>query len=190
MALEDYLAPGEEILARAGNFYATSRRLIRYGKDLLGEDWDDIAYAHLASVSLVRKPHRGLINIGVLLLAMTAALFIILLAIATPLRTFLQVNINPGTFLPLFVVGGGLGVALILVGSLLPATYYQFRMAGMSPTLECRFRLGGVRRAEARRLVRTVREMSLGLAGSNSAGSARLPLEVKNAKGGTNEPHS
>ena len=44
MGVESYLVDGEEILAQAGNFYATNKRLLRYKKHLKGEEIEPYEY--------------------------------------------------------------------------------------------------------------------------------------------------
>ena len=43
MTIERYLTTDEKILATAGSFYATNKRVIRYRKNIMGEELHDLA---------------------------------------------------------------------------------------------------------------------------------------------------
>ena len=49
--MESYLVEGEEILAQAGSFYASNKRLLRYKKHLKGEELDDIPYRDAGEIA-------------------------------------------------------------------------------------------------------------------------------------------
>ena len=67
MTLMDSLEPGEEVMARAGPFYATSRRVLRYEERLrTSASLPQLPYTRLKSIELVHPPnHRKMIG-GVL----------------------------------------------------------------------------------------------------------------------------
>lgn len=147
MGIEDHLTPGEQILAQAGDHYATEKRLIRYKKWLLREEWDDLAYAHITSISLVNESRKGLVNFGIVLLLLGVVGFICSIF-------FPDVNmLRPGS------IGGiAVGVVFILAGVFFRLAYCEFRAPGVSGAVEERLRLRKVRSEDARSLVALVRE--------------------------------
>jgi hypothetical protein len=77
MALMDLLQPGEDVVARVGPFYATSRRLLRYeatpdGKDHLTE----LPYTKVKGIELVRPPNHPMMAGGVVVAAAGAFLML------------------------------------------------------------------------------------------------------------------
>ncbi|MBM3156798.1 MAG: hypothetical protein FJ004_05885, partial [Chloroflexi bacterium] len=50
ISIERHLIPGENILTRSGDFYATNKRIIKYRKGFFGEELDDFSYSHISSI--------------------------------------------------------------------------------------------------------------------------------------------
>ncbi len=179
--MERYLLEGEEILAQAGNFYASNKRLLRYKKHLTGEELDDIPYSDITSVSLVRNTRRSLIKAGAIIAVI--GIFALLTLITT--RPFLQstsdlfrtASANPAIqglpligldltsllapLIPFSIVILSLGIVLIGLGLFLPQVFIQFRTPGLSSEAEAKFRLGNVNNEASLNLIRTVRQQYL-----------------------------
>lgn len=187
MPLESYLTEGETILTQEGNFYATNKRLIRYQKHLIGEEFDDIPYSHLSSVGLIRKPRRGLIKAGKIIiivvlisLLILAIISAVLPVISTMLGPLLgtpgtRMSFNIDFLMPLLLIGLAVGVVLILLGGFLPEVFIQFLAPGLNKDAEARFRLSHTfRRQASQNLLRTIRQQSLG-AGESEIARAKPP---------------
>ncbi|MBI4287240.1 MAG: hypothetical protein HY671_02290 [Chloroflexi bacterium] len=166
MPLQTYLMEGEKIIAQCGDFYASNKRLIRYQKHLFGEEVDDIPYAHLTSVGVARKPRRGLIRAGVVVIV-TFLSSLLMLAIISPILKSLSgllggsFGLNLGPLVPIHLIALGAGVAMVLAGVFVPSVFVQFRAPGLNKDAEARFRLHGGGRGASLDLVRIVREQSL-----------------------------
>ena len=176
MPIENYLIQGEEILAKAGIFYATNKRLIRYQKHLLNEEFDDIPYAHLSSIGVARNSRRGLIwtSITIISLVLTslgtlAILAPILKSISGLIGGGTQLGFNLGPLIPIHLVGLALGVLLLVLAISLPNSYIQFRAPGSNKEAEARFRLIRAKREAKQNLLRTIRQQSLGATKSEIA---------------------
>ena len=138
--------PGENILAIAGNFYATNRRLLRYHKWFSGEELDDITYSHISSITYISKS-RGLVtDIGIVL----AVLGIIGIVV----NIFTDVRLVT----PLCGVAVFVGIVLLLYGMFSRATYVQFRGAGISESAGARWRMTNVKADDAQKFISLVRE--------------------------------
>ena len=154
MGLEEHLGVGETVLGRAGCFHATEKRLIRYQKWLFYEEMQDLVYAHLASLSLVKHSRAILGYIGGVLHGLGVAG---LLA-----RLFLGL-VYPRVALPSapFIIVLLLGAALLVLWLLVPRRYYQVRAVWFREKDDARWQIGRVKSAETRRLVAQVRELWL-----------------------------
>ncbi len=181
MPIEAYLVDGEEILAQAGSFYASNKRLLRYKKHLKGEELDDIPYSHITSIGVVRNTRRGLIKAGIIIAMIGVFTLFILIAVKPVLKSVSDLWGNaagsqaiPGLpfarldlvslfapLLPLSTVILASGVLLIVLGLFLPQVFIQFRAPGLTSDTAAKFRLGGVRKEASLNLVRTVRQQSL-----------------------------
>ena len=188
MPIEAYLVEGEEILAQAGSFYASNKRLLRYKKHLKGEELDDIPYSHITSIGVVRNTRRGFIKAGIIIAIIGASTLLTLIAVKPVLKSISDllsstaVNqaipgipligvdlvslITPLIPLSMVVLALGvlltaLGVLLIVAGVFMPQVFIQFRAPGLKRDTEAKFRLGGVRKEASLNLVRTVRQQSL-----------------------------
>ena len=146
MSVEKNLMPGENILARAGDFYATNRRLLKYRKWFHGEELDDIAYSHISSITYISRS-RGLIaDIGIL--------FTVLGIVGIVVNIFTDVRLVT----PLCAVAAFIGVVLLVYGIFSRATYVQFRGAGISDAAGARWRMRNVHADEALKFIALVRE--------------------------------
>jgi len=177
---------GEKILAQAGSFYASNKRLIRYEKRALGEQLDDIPYAHLTSVGIARVRRWRLFWIGLSTVG-TVASSLAILVVASIVMKSLSGILGPGTGLPpgllgadmnfnvgpmvwaVHLLGLAIGLALVLVGIFVPNTFIQFRAPGLNKDTEARFRLQGVRHETSMNLVHIIRQQSLGIVKSEIA---------------------
>ena len=146
MPVEEHLTSGEEILASAGDYYATSKRVIRYRKRLIGEELDDLAYSHITSLSLVNNPRTGLITPGIILLVLGIIGIIV------------NIFADAGLVTPLSIIGLVLGIVLIVCGIIFPLTYVQFRAPGISGAAEERLRMTNVNSEDAQKFISVVRE--------------------------------
>ncbi len=166
MPIEDYLVDGEEILAQAGSFYASNKRLLRYTKHLKGEEMDDIPYSHITSIGVVRNARRGLIKAGMIIAIVGLSTLLTVLAIRPALKSVSDLLGNatgnqaiPGVplialdlvslfapLLPFSTVVLALGVLMIVLGVFLPQVFIQVRAPGITGDSEAKFRLGGVRK--------------------------------------------
>jgi len=146
MPLKKHLMPGENILAIAGNFYATNRRLLKYHKWFHGEELDDIAYSHISSITYI-SGSRGLVtDIGIVI----AVLGIIGIVV----NIFTDVSLVT----PLCGVATFVGIVFIAYGVFSRVTYVQFRGAGISDAAGVRWRMTNVRADDARKFISLVRE--------------------------------
>ena len=179
--MESYLVEGEEILAQAGSFYASNKRLLRYKKHLRGEELDDLPYSHIMSIGVVRKTRRGLIKSGIIIAIIGVFSLIIGIGIRSTLKSVSDLWGNPlgnqaipgipflgldivsllAPLIPFSIVILALGVLLILSGVFLPQVFFQFRAPWLTVNTEAKFRLGGVGKETSQNLVRIVRQQSL-----------------------------
>ena len=146
MPVEEQLITGEEILARAGDFYATNKRILRYRKRLVGEELDDLVYSHITSITYVRKADPFFTTTG------------IMLVIAGIVGIVVNIFTGIGLVSILSYAGVGLGILLVLYGILFPETYMQFRAAGVSDDAGVRLRMTNVRPQDAKKFISLVRE--------------------------------
>ncbi len=181
MPIEDYLVEGEEILAQAGSFYASNKRLLRYKKRYKGEELDDIPYSHITSIGVVRNTRRGLVKAGIIIAIIALSTLFTVLAIRPALKSVSDLLGNltgnqaiPGLpfigldlvslvtpLIPFSTVVFAIGVTMIVLGVFPPQVFIQFRAPGLKVDTEAKFRLGGVGNEASLNLVRTVRQQSL-----------------------------
>ena len=68
MALGNHLRPDEDVLARIGPYYATSRRVLRYEQAPGGkEEAQELLYARVGSIELVRPTNHPMMVGGTIL---------------------------------------------------------------------------------------------------------------------------
>jgi hypothetical protein len=146
MTVERYLTTDEKILAAAGNFYATNKRVINYWKNLMGEELHDLSYTHLTSISYISKSRMGLVDLGLIIT--------VLGIVGVVVNIFLEERLVT----PLCAAGAGVGVLIMLFGIFAKVTYVQFRGAGVSDTAGRRLRIRDVHSQEVKRLINLVRE--------------------------------
>ena len=179
--MENYLVEGEEILAQAGSFYASNKRLLRYKKHLKGEELDDIPYSHITSIGVVRNTRRGLIKAGLIIAIIGVSTLLTLIALKPALKStsdlwgnaagnpaiqrvpFIDLDLTSllAPLIPFSIIILALGVLLIGLGVFLPQVFIQFRTPGLTTDTEAKFRLVGVRKEASLNLVRTVRQQSM-----------------------------
>ena len=145
---------GETVLGRAGCFHVTERRLIRYQKWLFYEEMQDLLYAHLASLSLVKHSRTIFAYMGAVLLALGAAGL---------LARFILELVYPRLALPSgpFLLALPLGLALLVLWLFVPRRYYQVRAVWFRESDDAQWQIGQAKSAETRRLVAQVRELWL-----------------------------
>jgi hypothetical protein len=146
MAIERYLTTDEKILASAGDLYATNKRIIKYRKNILGEELHDLFYPHLTSISYINRSRRGWLDLG--------SIVSVLGIVGIVVNIFLEHRLVT----PLSGVGVGVGVLLMLIGIFVKVTYVQFRGAGVSDAAGKWLRIGNVNSKDAKLLVTLVRE--------------------------------
>lgn len=146
MPVGKYLIPGENVLAIAGDFYATNKRLLRYRKHFHGEELDDIAYSHISSITYINGS-RGLVtDIGIVL----ALLGIIGIVV----NIFTDVSLVT----PLCGVATFVGIVFTGYGIFSKVTYVQFRGAGISDAAGERLRMTNVHAEDTKKFISLVRE--------------------------------
>lgn len=118
-----YLSANETIIARSGEFYATSMRVIRYRQSDGGDDFHQLPYNRIESIELVYKPRHGLMFAGTVLAVL--GMF------------FFMASVARFTGIPAVVAG----IALILVGSRGRRGFYQLRLYNPEPEEEERWRI-------------------------------------------------
>lgn len=64
MALLDHLTPGEQVLHRFGQYFATTHRVLWYRETPAGEEVAELPYYRLRAVELVREPSHRLMAGG------------------------------------------------------------------------------------------------------------------------------
>ncbi len=113
MSLGKYLGPGEDIVAQAGEFYATTFRVIRRTVDKQGkEDVRFMPYSSLETVELVTRPNHRLMLLGTALAVLS-------------LPSFFYLVVSP--FIMLAV-----GIGLVVYGGVDREVYYQLRARNMT----------------------------------------------------------
>ena len=124
MAIDDIMLPDEEVLAAAGQCYATDRRLVRYSKLLWWQEIDEVSYNHLVSLPLVSYRPSSLAYLGFL---------VILLGVGGLVVVSLVSSLIPGAAAgtALFKLLLVLGAALELIWFFLPVSFYQVRAVGL-----------------------------------------------------------
>jgi hypothetical protein len=146
MPVEKHLIPEENILIRAGDFYATNKRLIRYRKRFHGEEIDDIAYSHISSITYISGSQALVTDIGIVL----AVLGIIGIVV----NIFTDVSLVT----PLCGVATFVGIVFMVYGIFSKVTYVQFRGAGISDASGARLRMTNVHPEDAQKFISLVRE--------------------------------
>ena len=146
ISIERHLIPGENILTRSGDFYATNKRIIKYRKGFFGEELDDFAYSHISSISYISGSRPLVINTGIVLA--------ILGIIGIVVNIFTEVRLVT----PLCIVAACVGAVLLIYGIFSRVTYVQFRAAGLTESAGARLRMKNVRSADATRFISLVRE--------------------------------
>lgn len=137
MRVARYLAYGEEVLAQAGQFYATSTRVIRLQEKEGGrDDIRSLPYSSLAKVELVSKPRHLVMMAGT-----AVAIF------SLPLFFYLY-------FSPILILLGGIG--LVIYGAMEREVYYQLRAYNMT---EEEMKLWRIPRKGGGQLAATIRYM-------------------------------
>ena len=178
MPIENYLIQGEEIMANAGSFYATNKRLIRYHKRFLSEELDDIPYSHITSIGVVKSPRRRLIKAGAAIILIAIITFLSLMVISSVLKSisgllksFMGFNLTSilAPLIPFSIIMLIMGVVILVLGFFPLQTFVQFRAPGLNKDTEAKFRLGGVSKEVSQNLIRIVRQQSLGVTASEIA---------------------
>ena len=146
MTIERYLTTDEKVLATAGSFYATNKRVIRYRKNIMGEELHDLAYSHLTSISYINRSRVALIDLGIFI-AMLGVIGIVV-------NIFLEERLVT----PISGAGIGLGFLIILIGIFSKTTYMQFRGAGVSDAEGRKLRMANVNTKDAKIFISLVRE--------------------------------
>ena len=146
ISIERHLIPGENILARAGDFCATNKRIIKYRKGFFGEELDDFAYSHISSISYISGSRPLVINTGIVLA--------ILGIIGIVVNIFTEVRLVT----PLCIVAACVGAVLVVYGIFSKVTYVHFRAAGLSESAGAKLRMNNVRSEDATRFISLVRE--------------------------------
>lgn len=146
MPVGKYLIPGENILAVAGDFYATNKRLLRYRKRFQGEEIDDIAYSHISSITYISGSRALITDIGVILA--------VLGVIGIVVNIFTDVSLVT----PLCAVATFVGIVLIVYGVFSKVTFVQFRGTGISDVAGERLRMTNVHPEDTKRFISLVRE--------------------------------
>jgi len=146
MSVAKHLAPGENVLARAGDFYATNKRLLRYRKLFHGEELDDIAYSYISSITYISGSRALVTDIGIVLA--------VLGVIGVVVNIFTDVTLVT----PLCAVAAFVGIVLIIYGVFSKVTYVQFRGAGITDAAGARLRMTNVHPEEAKKFISLVRE--------------------------------
>jgi hypothetical protein len=146
MPLSKHLIPEENVLVRAGDFYATNKRLLRYRKRFHGEEIDDIAYSHISSITYISGSRVLVTNIGIVL----AVLGIIGIVV----NIFTDVRLVT----PLCSVAAFVGIVFIIYGAFSKVTYVQFRGAGISDAAGARLRMTNVHPEDTQKFISLVRE--------------------------------
>jgi hypothetical protein len=146
MPVEKHLIPEENILVRAGDFYATNKRLLRYRKRFHGEEIDDIAYSHISSITYISGSRVLVTDIGIVL----AVLGIIGIVV----NIFTDVSLVT----PLCSVATFVGIVFTIYGVFSKVTYVQFRGAGISDAAGARLRMTNVNAEDTQKFISLVRE--------------------------------
>jgi hypothetical protein len=146
MPVVKHLIPGENVLAIAGDFYATNKRLIRYRERFHGEEVDDIAYSHISSITYISGYRVLLIDIG------------IVLAVLGIIGIVVNIFTDLSLVTPLCAVATFVGIVLIIYGVFSKVAYVQFRGAGISDEAGARLRMTNVNPEDTQKLISLVRE--------------------------------
>ncbi|MDP6100921.1 MAG: hypothetical protein QGH66_05840 [Dehalococcoidia bacterium] len=151
MAIENIVLPDEEVLASAGQFYATDNRLLRYSKLLWWQEIDEVSYNHLVSLPLLSYRPSSLAYLGFL---------VILLAIGGLMIVSLVSSLIPGAEAgtALFKLLLVLGVILEIIWFFLPISFYQVRAVGLGDKDATRWRIGKVGSEQTQKLVAAIQE--------------------------------
>ena len=116
MSFISHLQPGEEVLAHAGPFYATSLRVLRYEVASTGaEVLREVPYGRVRSVELTRPPNHVYMAGGTIVTL--SALF---------------VTLSIGLVTPLFAIPFGLALIVMGGNGIGKPQYYQLRTGGTS----------------------------------------------------------
>jgi hypothetical protein len=146
MPVKKHLIPEENVLVRVGDFYATNKRLLRYRKRFHGEEIDDIAYAHISSITYISGSRALVTDIG------------IVLAVLGIIGIVVNIFTNVSLVTPLCGVAAFVGIVLMVYGIFSKVTYVQFRGAGISDAAGARLRMTNVHPEDAQKFISLVRE--------------------------------
>ena len=150
MSLENYLVEGEKILTKTGNLYATNIRVIKYSRNMLWEDFGDLAYRHIASLKLVNKPTWDFIIFGLFMAAIGAMGWLF--------KTDIAEMVGGSWYSEYIYVAYtliSLGLFFIVLGFIFRQAHYQLIITGIHPK---DWRAERPLSAETTEFVRVVRE--------------------------------
>jgi hypothetical protein len=137
MVVEDYLTPKEKIVSQIKSsgydFLATNKRVIKYKKTRGGENFEDLAYRHITSITL-----KGGINIVMIILGIIL-LFLVYIFRDNSLLFFI------------FLI---FGIICIIVG-LMSRSVYKLYASGINPS---NWTITNLKTKEAKDFIKTIRE--------------------------------
>ena len=140
MPIQRHLASGEQVVASAGDFYATDRRLIRYREDpLLGEELDSLEYGQIKGVRVGVRPRYIPMAVGFLI----ALLAMLLTPRVLPQQVGLAATL--------------VGMGIALYGVMTRRMFLEFRGEGLNRRAQAKWRLWQVRDPKAGELFQAVR---------------------------------
>lgn len=163
MGLSDFLTSDEEVLERyglaerGGMWIATDKRVIRYKKKLIGEEFEDLAYDKITSLEFVSGPN-ALLSWGVLLLVVGVTSYVGV--------DIFWVKAPPDILEPVFRMFKLLiilSVVLIAAGIIFKDAHYQIYAAGLGAIAQQKWKIPvplykGAIPAELKRLQSIIRE--------------------------------
>jgi hypothetical protein len=144
MGLSDFLTSDEEILERyglaerGGMWIATDKRVIRYKKKLIGEEFEDLAYDKITSLEFVSGPN-ALFGLGVLLLVVVVTLYVSANILLVNIFRVSTDIIDPVLDMSKLLII--LSVVLIAGGIISKEAYYQIYAAGLDASRQQKWRI-------------------------------------------------
>ena len=118
----------EEILCQAGDLYATNKRVIKYSRTTIWEDFGHLAYGQIASLKLVNKPTWGLVTSGIIIAILGGLGWYFNSDIARIFGSSWRDEYK-------YIAYGflGLGILFAIMGFVFRYAYYQVLAAGTNP---------------------------------------------------------
>ena len=122
------MVEGEKVLVKTGDLYATNKRVIKYSRNIVWEDFGDLAYRHIVSLKLVNKPTWEFIMFGLFMSAIGGMGWLFETDIAEMVGSSWHEE-----YIYIAHALITLGILFMILGFIYRQAYYQLIAAGIHP---------------------------------------------------------